>query len=35
VELLAGPAGDLTVVRRPGAELMDGQTVSQIREVSP
>ncbi|TVR63103.1 MAG: efflux RND transporter periplasmic adaptor subunit [Gemmatimonadales bacterium] len=35
VELLAGPAGDLTVVRRPGAELMDGQTISQVREVSP
>lgn len=35
VELLAGPPGDLTVVRRPGAELMDGQTVSQVREVSP
>jgi len=27
VELLAGPAGDLTVVRRPSADLFDGQPV--------
>ncbi len=35
VEVLAGPAGDLTVVRRPGAEFMDGQTVAGTREVTP
>ncbi len=28
VELLAGPAGDLTVVRNPGPELTDGRPVS-------
>lgn len=28
VELLAGPAGDLTVVRRPEAELTDGRPVA-------
>lgn len=30
VELLAGPTGDLTVVRRPGPELTDGRPVSQV-----
>lgn len=35
VELLAGPTAELMVVRRPGAELVDGQTVSQVREVAP
>jgi RND family efflux transporter MFP subunit len=31
VELLAGPAGDLTVVRRPAADLFDGRSVSAAR----
>lgn len=31
VEVLAGPAGDLTVVRSPARELMDGQPVSEIQ----
>jgi RND family efflux transporter MFP subunit len=31
VELLAAPAGDLAVVRRPGADLYDGRAVSQAR----
>lgn len=35
VEVLAGPSGDLTVVRRPGAELTDGQSVAGTREVTP
>lgn len=30
VEVLAGPAGDLQVVRRPGAELRDGAPVSGV-----
>lgn len=30
VEVLAGPAGDLTVVRNPGPELRDGQPVSSV-----
>jgi len=30
VELLAGPAGDLTVVRHPAPELADGRPVSQV-----
>jgi hypothetical protein len=36
VELLAGPAGALTVVRRPTADLRDGQSVSSVStEVPP
>jgi RND family efflux transporter MFP subunit len=31
VELLSGPAGDLTVVRRPDIELTDGRAVSSVR----
>lgn len=31
VELLAAPAGDLKVVRRPGADLFDGRPVSAAR----
>ncbi|GMV05034.1 MAG: acriflavin resistance protein [Gemmatimonadota bacterium] len=31
VELLAGPAGELTVVRRPGADLFDGRAVGTAR----
>jgi len=31
VELLSGPAGDLPVVRRPGADLFDGRPVSSTR----
>jgi RND family efflux transporter MFP subunit len=31
-ELLAAPAGDLTIVRRPGADLFDGRPVSTARE---
>jgi hypothetical protein len=34
VELLSGPAGDLTVVRRPTADLFDGRPVSSRREES-
>lgn len=30
VEVLGGPAGDLTVVRNPGGELSDGQPVSGV-----
>ncbi len=33
VELLAGPAGDLTVVRDPGADLRDGQRVERAEAV--
>jgi RND family efflux transporter MFP subunit len=33
VELLAGPAGDLTVVRSPGADLRDGQPVQRAETV--
>lgn len=32
VEVLAGPPGELTVVRRPAAELFDGRTVAAVRE---
>lgn len=31
VEVLAGPAGELTVVREPARELVDGQPVSQMQ----
>ncbi|MEJ2203565.1 MAG: HlyD family efflux transporter periplasmic adaptor subunit [Gemmatimonadota bacterium] len=31
VELLAGPSGELTVVRRPAADLYDGRAVSTTR----
>lgn len=31
VELLAGPSGDLTVVRRPAADLHDGRPVGRVR----
>lgn len=31
VEILSGPTGDLTVVRRPSAELFDGRAVSSSR----
>ncbi|MDP2955882.1 MAG: efflux RND transporter periplasmic adaptor subunit [Longimicrobiales bacterium] len=34
VELLSGPAGELTVVRRPTADLFDGRAVSSRREES-
>ena len=33
VELLAGPAGELTVVRDPGADLRDGQPVQRAETV--
>jgi hypothetical protein len=32
VEVLAGPAGELTVVRSPARELVDGQPVSQMQQ---
>jgi len=32
VELLAGPTGGLTVVRRPGAELFDGRAVAACHD---
>ena len=32
VELLAGPGGEVSVVRRPAADLFDGRVVSSMRD---